>query len=89
MRPKTLIKELLGEMPFSVEAYWLLRHRDHKIASRFNLEALAAATARNGFTGDTVCPLCTGRQKNIHFWLHAFLDKPYYCDRADPPRPGP
>ncbi len=42
MRPQTLIKEFLGEMPFSVEAYWLLRHRDHKIASRFNLEALAA-----------------------------------------------
>jgi len=42
MRPKALIKELLGEMPFTVEMYWLLRHRDNKIRSRFNLEALAA-----------------------------------------------
>jgi hypothetical protein len=42
MKPKALIKELLGEMPFTVEAYWLLRHHDKKIHSRFNLEALAA-----------------------------------------------
>jgi hypothetical protein len=41
MKPKTLIKEILGEIPFTVEAYWLLRHRDKKIRSRFNLEALA------------------------------------------------
>jgi hypothetical protein len=35
-----MLKELLGEMPFTVEAYWLLRHRDGKIRSRFNLEGL-------------------------------------------------
>jgi hypothetical protein len=42
MRPTAFIKEFLGEMPFTVEAYWLLRHRDHKIHSRFNLETLSA-----------------------------------------------
>jgi len=42
MKPGAFIKELLGEMPFTVEAYWLLRHRDKKIRSRFNLESLAA-----------------------------------------------
>jgi hypothetical protein len=40
MRPKALVKDLLGELPFTAEVYWLLRHRDRKIHSRFNLEAL-------------------------------------------------
>ena len=42
MKPKSLVKDLLGEMPFTVEMYWLLRHRDRKIRSRFNLEGLKA-----------------------------------------------
>lgn len=42
MKPKALVKDLLGEMPFTAEMYWLLRHRDRKIHSRFNLEALKA-----------------------------------------------
>jgi hypothetical protein len=42
MRPKALIKDLLGDLPFTAEFYWLLRHRDGKIRSRFNLEGLAA-----------------------------------------------
>jgi hypothetical protein len=41
MKPTLLIKDLLGELPFTAEAYWLLRHRDKKIRSRFNLEPLA------------------------------------------------
>ena len=40
MKPKALIKDLLGELPFTAEAYWLLRHRDKKIRSRFDLESL-------------------------------------------------
>ena len=40
MRPNALIKKLLGELPFTAEVYWLIRHRDKKIRSRFNLEAL-------------------------------------------------
>jgi len=40
MRPKALIKGLLGGLPFTAEAYWLLRHRDKKLHSRFNLENL-------------------------------------------------
>lgn len=42
MRPKTLVKNLLGELPFTAELYWLVRHRDKKIHSRFSLEALSA-----------------------------------------------
>ena len=41
MKPKAILKDLLGGLPFTVEAYWLLRHRDNKIRSRFNLEPLA------------------------------------------------
>ncbi|MGA2505569.1 MAG: hypothetical protein ABSG01_15925 [Anaerolineales bacterium] len=41
MRSKELIKDFLGDLPFTAEIYWLLRHRDRKIRSRFNLEALA------------------------------------------------
>jgi len=42
MKPKALVKKFLGELPFTAEVYWLLRHRDGKIHSRFNLDALAA-----------------------------------------------
>jgi hypothetical protein len=41
MRPKELVKDILGGVPFSADAYWLLRHRGKKINSRFNLETLA------------------------------------------------
>ena len=27
MKPKALVKNLLGQFPFAVEMYWLLRHR--------------------------------------------------------------
>jgi hypothetical protein len=40
MRPKALVKNVLGELPFAAEMYWLLRHRGNKIHSRFNLNAL-------------------------------------------------
>jgi len=42
MKTKDLIKDLLGDLPFTAEMYWLIRHRDKKIRSRFNLESLAA-----------------------------------------------
>jgi hypothetical protein len=40
MRPKAFVKNMLGQLPFTVEMYWLLRHRSNKIHSRFNLDAL-------------------------------------------------
>jgi hypothetical protein len=42
MKPKSLIKNVMRELPFSADIYWLLRDRDHKPHSRFDLEALAA-----------------------------------------------
>jgi len=40
MKPKTLAKDLLGEIPFAAELYWLLRNPEKKAFSRFDLEAL-------------------------------------------------
>ena len=42
MKPRALIKDLLGEMPFSADIYWLLRNRGNKFNSRFDMDALAA-----------------------------------------------
>lgn len=41
MNGKTLVKELLGELPLTAEIDWLLRYRGKKSNSRFNLDALA------------------------------------------------
>ena len=42
MKPKTLAKDLLGEIPLAADLYWLLRNPEKKAFSRFNLEALNA-----------------------------------------------
>ena len=40
MKPKDLIKDVMGDLPFTVDLYWLLRQRNRKFNSRFNLDAL-------------------------------------------------
>ncbi len=42
MKPRALVKEVLGELPMTAEMYWFLRHRDGKAFNRFNLDALKA-----------------------------------------------
>jgi len=42
MRAKELIKDVMGDLPFTVDIYWLLRQRGRKFNSRFNLDELAA-----------------------------------------------
>jgi len=37
---KGLVKTVLGQVPFTAELYWLVRHGDKKINSRFSLENL-------------------------------------------------
>lgn len=37
---KNLIKSVLGQVPFTAELYWLIRHRDKTLNSRFSLEEL-------------------------------------------------
>ncbi len=42
MRAKELIKDVMGDLPFTVDIYWLLRQRNRKFNSRFNLDNLSA-----------------------------------------------
>ena len=37
---KNLIKTVLGQVPFTAEIYWLIRHRDKSLNSRFSLKRL-------------------------------------------------
>jgi hypothetical protein len=39
---KEIVKQLLGEVPFTAELYWLLRHRGKPLQSRFSLRHLQA-----------------------------------------------
>jgi len=41
MKPRALLKNALGEMPFTADIYWLLRNRGRKFHSRFDMDALA------------------------------------------------
>jgi hypothetical protein len=75
MRPKVLIKDLLGELPFTAEVYWLLRHRDKKIHSRFNLEALAARLPEMVAQVTPYANSATPGKKififaSLHFWIN-------------------
>jgi hypothetical protein len=75
MKPKALIKDFLGEMPFTVEAYWLLNHRDKKIHSRFNLEALAARLPEMVDQVKTLAQSAPGGKKififaSMHSWIN-------------------
>ncbi len=40
MSTRVQLKELLGDLPFTAEMYWLLGNRDKKAFSRFNLDTL-------------------------------------------------
>ena len=39
---KNIIKKVLGQVPFTAEIYWLIRHRDKSLNSRFSLKRLEA-----------------------------------------------
>src|SRR5512138_133507 len=39
---KEVVKQLLGEVPFTAELYWLLRQRGKPLQSRFSLRHLQA-----------------------------------------------
>ncbi len=79
MKPKALIKEFIGDMPFTAEIYWLLRHRDWKINSRFNLEALAARLPEMIAQVTPYANSATPGSKififaSLHFWItHAVV----------------
>ena len=72
---KKAIKEILGEIPFAVELYWLLRQRDKQLKSRFSLKSLQASLPD---IMDQVRPFAEGAPKNgkhilifsnLHYWI--------------------
>ena len=78
-RAKEFVKTILGEVPLTVELYWLIRHRDKIINSRFSLKNLDKNIP------DIVAYLENNRQKiknpknififaSLHYWIqHAAL----------------
>ena len=40
MKPKALIKNLIGDLPFSADIYWILQNRGRKFQSRFDMDSL-------------------------------------------------
>lgn len=74
MKPKELIKDVMGDLPFTVDIYWLLRQRYRKFNSRFNLDGLteclpgltaqAQALASQAPQGKKVFFFASG-----HYWI--------------------
>ena len=69
------IKDILGEMPFTAELYWLLRNPERKAFSRFNLETLKTRLPQlvaevEPFTNS----IPQGRKvflfASMHFWIN-------------------
>ena len=74
MNPKNLIKDLLGELPYTAEMYWLLRHRDKKIRSRFDLELLSSRLPEMVAQVSPHAALAQPGKKvfffaSLHFWI--------------------
>ncbi len=81
LHAKNLIKAVLGQVPFTAELYWLVRHNDKQINSRFSLkyldqylpEIVEQASALKKKTGSN-----TGKKififSTLHYWIeHAAL----------------
>jgi hypothetical protein len=74
MSARTLIKNMLGELPYTAELYWLLRHRDQKVHTRFNLDVL---NSRLPAMLEQVAPFAQAAPKgkkifyfaSLHFWI--------------------
>ena len=74
MRPKALVKDLLGELPFTADMYWLLRNRDKKAFSRFNLDELKARLPVMVAQTTPYAGSAPGGKKvfffaSLHFWI--------------------
>lgn len=80
---KKVIKEFMGEIPFAVELYWLVRQRGQAPKSRFLLKSLQAALPEaiaqvKPFASRARAEGAGGKQvfifSNLHYWIeHATL----------------
>ncbi len=76
---KEAVKQILGEIPFTAELYWLLRHRNKPIASRFSLKHLQLELPEIMGQANRLRPAhLTGKKvfifATLHYWIeHAAL----------------
>jgi hypothetical protein len=86
---KEVVKQLLGEVPFTAELYWLLRQRGKPLQSRFSLRHLQAEfpewSSRPSELRKKVPPV--GRKvfifATLHYWIeHAALLGTRWLPRA-------
>ena len=75
MKPRAFIKDVLGELPFTAELYWLFRNPEKKAFSRFNLEALKSRLPQLIAEVETYASSAPRGKKiflfaSMHFWIN-------------------
>ncbi|MDK2979870.1 MAG: hypothetical protein PWQ55_217 [Chloroflexota bacterium] len=72
---KNVIKSVLGQVPFTAELYWLIRHSDKNINSRFSLKNLDSHLPQMVKEAEALRKKSKGEGKNIfifsslHYWI--------------------
>jgi len=72
---KNLIKTVLGQVPFTAEIYWLIRHRDKSLNSRFSLKRLEDNIPSICSQLNQIQAIEKGRGKKVfifaslHYWI--------------------
>src|SRR5512133_1495778 len=76
---KEVVKQLLGEVPFTAELYWLLRQRGKPLHSRFSLRHLQAELPAMVQEAEVLRKTAPAGRKvfvfaTLHYWIeHAAL----------------
>jgi len=71
---KETIKNILGQIPFTAELYWLVRQRGGPLQSRFSLRGLQAELPGILADVNAIKPTGTGKKKiflfaSLHYWI--------------------
>src|SRR5512142_2481787 len=75
---KEVVKQLLGEVPFTAELYWLLRQRGRPLQSRFSLKHLQAelpdlVQQAQALRAEYITNASAGRKvfifATLHYWI--------------------
>jgi hypothetical protein len=74
MSRKGMVKQLLGELPFTAELYWLVRNRGKKAFTRFNLDKLNSSLPQMLAEVEPYCNSAPQGKKlflfsSLHFWI--------------------
>ncbi len=74
MSGKGMVKQLLGELPFTAELYWLMRNRGKKAFTRFNLDKLNTKLPQMLAEVEPYCNSAPPGKKlflfaSLHFWI--------------------